>query len=56
MPKILHEHYVYRKILRLLLHNVNKNLKKMSCAPSGLVILALASLHAIQRLGLFALA
>jgi hypothetical protein len=30
--KILHERYAYRKILRLLPGNVNKNLRKMCCA------------------------
>ena len=37
-PKILGKPYLYRKILRLLDGNVNKNRKKMSCANSPFVI------------------
>ena len=38
----MHEQYVYRKILRLLPQNVNKNLQKISCVNFTLVILLLA--------------
>ncbi len=56
MPKILHEHYVYRKILRLLLQNVNKNLQKISCVADALVILRLCETHRPAILRPFSLA